>query len=190
MKRFIAYVLTVFTCFIVGCFNHDNNEGASSKVLFEQPMPVGFETSGWSFFLGYDEIVGEPTIIYMKLYAKKGKFVEKISRPCDMNKLDGIVIKTSDEAVLFLRLFTTTNLYSIFDEPRAIEQQPESIKVIRQENGFEVVRKLIMALPEKPHGYPVFEFHEEVTFDGKYRFISKKHLAYLPFDTFPFPIIL
>jgi hypothetical protein len=190
MKRSVAHVLTVLTSFVLGCSNQDNSKEMHNKILFEQPVSVNFETSKWSFFLGYEEMAKEPIIIYMKLYAKKGRLIEKILKPCDINKLDGIKIENSDEAIWFLRLFTNENFFPIFDEPRAIELQPESIKIVNQENGFLVIRKLIMALPEKPKGYPVFEFHEEITFDGKYRFVSKKLLDYVPFDKYPFPIIL
>jgi len=189
VNSLVHLLVLVATSFLLGCSDKNNDEAGCGKILFEQPMPVGFETADWSFFMGSYEIVGEPMILYMKLFAKKREKIVKLLTPCDMNKLTGVAIKNCDEAILFLRLFTNDKYYFIFDEPHAIEQQPESVIIIHQDNGFLVTRKLTVASPQKPHGYPVFEFQEKVTFDGKYKLISKKMLNYVPFDKYPFPVI-
>lgn len=162
----------------------------TNGIMFYQPVPVKFETGKWTFFVGTEDEVGYPIIVYLKFYVHDGKSVQRIAKPEDMNKINGLSIKTQDEAISYLRLFTRDSMFVMFDEPYAIEQSPDSASVVSDEDGFVVTRRLTLTALDNPHGYPVFEFREKVTSDGKYTCLSKKLVEHVPYEKYPFPIIL
>ncbi|MDD2600844.1 MAG: hypothetical protein PHO37_16750 [Kiritimatiellae bacterium] len=189
MKSCLFAIALIVALVFSGCSKQKINN-TQEEILFDQPVPVRFGTGRWTLFIGFQGVVGEPIVVYMKLFAKNERTTEKIKKPEDMNKLTGLSIRNSDEAISFLRLFTSHTSYVMFDEPRAIEQHPDAVRVVQQDNGFVVTRELLMASSEEPHGYPVLEFQEKVTFDGKYELLSKKSVTFVPFEKYPFPIIL
>lgn len=189
MKCWIFTLVAVTVLSFAGCSRQEAGIDAN-RVMFFQPVPVEFETGEWSFFVGADDVVGEPVVSFMRLYASNGVIVEKIAKPDDMNKLRGLSVRSKNEAVSFLRLFTRDSCYAMFDEPCAIEQSPDLVTVISEADGFLVSRNLLMSSLDRQHGYPVYEFREKVMFDGKYVFLSKKLLRHVPYERHPFPVIM
>jgi hypothetical protein len=194
MSGYVKTCVTVSVCAlwilgVPGC-SEQATQPEQEEIFFDQPFPVRFHSGEWSFFIGIAGVLGEPAIAYMKLYAKRANGVEKIMRPSDMNKLTGIEIKTKDEAVAFLRVFSRENLYPIFDEPRAIERAPDECEVLPIEDGFVVKRKLLLSSLVMDKGHPVVVFEEKVSFNGKYALLATNLVEYVPYEQYPFPIIL
>ena len=142
-----------------------------------QDVQVTFYSGGWRFFLGTKGEIGFPSVSFTKFYARKDKKLVKISSPYDFNKLDRIEIKSENEALGFVRIFTGRDIFSVFEIPKAIEVDASNARVTRANNYFIIKRKLVYLDSKNTKGYKLDEVIEKVYFDGKYELESRKSVG-------------
>jgi hypothetical protein len=110
------------------------------------PLKISLETNGWIFFQGYtDDETGKPPQAFLKLIAVKGKEKNVLS---NTKSLEGYFwIKTEENALEFVRLFTNFNTQYLFRDADWIElkkkskdSERESIPGYIEESEFEKLK--------------------------------------------------
>jgi len=165
------------------------SDDKSGNLWVHKPAHVEFETSVWHLVWGAQGVVGNPIEAFVYLYAKKDHELIKISKPEDMNKLNGLSVSSPAAAVSYVRLFTQPETYMAFTVPHGVEKNIESAKVTQEDRCFVVVRHLLLEKETKGKGYPLVYVKEQVSFDGKYTLLEQKVLSFVPFADTGFRIL-
>lgn len=184
--RMIA-CLAIGIALIVGCSTKPASKD-SAAVWSYKVARVDFPTGGWELFWGAEGEVGAPIESFVHLYAKRGRDVVRISAPEDLNRLDGLVVRSADDALSYVRLFTAPDTFASFDSPGGIEREMQEVKPV-QHNGFNVVRVLVLAKRVDGKGHPVIRTEESVSRDGKYALVTQKVLRYVSSNEAGLPVL-
>ena len=87
--------------------------------LKDKPVRVSFDTKGYAFYKGGRGILGTPIEAYLRLIAVKGDEKIEILRVSDLKTR--VVINSPQDALEFVRLFTSSKTHSLFPEVLNIE---------------------------------------------------------------------
>lgn len=183
----MAVCLAIGIALIIGCSTKPASKDAAA-VWCHKTARVDFGAGGWEFFWGAEGEVGLPIQSFLHLYARRGRELVRISAPEDMNRLDGLVVRSADDALSYVRLFTEPTTFMSFESPGGIEREMEQVKTI-QHNGFNVVRVLVLANQVDGKGHPVVRTEEGVSLDGKYTLVKKTVLRYVPSREAGLPVL-
>jgi hypothetical protein len=88
-------------------------------ILEKEPIRVSFDTKGYSFYKGGKGLLGSPVESYLRLIAVKKKDNVEISSVSDL--IYRVVIKSPQEALEFVRLFTSIETHYLFPKIHYIE---------------------------------------------------------------------
>lgn len=88
-------------------------------ILEDQIIPVSFDTKGYTFYKGGKGIPGTPMEKFLQLVAVKGD--DKVLIPTIPDLKGRVVIKSPEEALEFVRLFTAPDTHYLFRDSRYIE---------------------------------------------------------------------
>jgi len=92
-------------------------------ILGDQVIRVSFDTKGYTFYKGGKGIPGEPMEKYSQLVAVKGD--DKVLIPTIPDLKGRVAIKSAEEALDFVRLFTAPETHYLFHDSRYIEPTAE-----------------------------------------------------------------
>lgn len=183
--RRIAISVLIGSIFLMGC-SDDLPSNETTAIWSYKDVRVDFETGGWQFFWGVKGEVGEPIESFLHLYAKRGGDCVRISAPEGMNRLDGLVVRSANGALSYVRLFTEPTTFMAFDSPGGIEiEGGETI----QHDGFNIVRVLVLAKKVDGKGHPVIRTKERVSTDGKYTLVAREVLKYVSSKEAGLPVL-
>jgi hypothetical protein len=118
-------------------------------ILESEPIQVSFDTKGYMFYKGGRGILGSPIESYLRLVAVKGEDKIEILIVSDLK--ERVVIKSPDEALEFVRLFTSIETHFLFKdihsiEPRVADDAPgigEYTEEYERRMGLEPVRSSV-----------------------------------------------
>jgi hypothetical protein len=92
-------------------------------ILQDQKISVSFDTRGYTFYRGGQGILGDPVEAYLRLVGVKGE--EKVLLP-QVSDLQGRVrLRTPEQALEFLRLFSAINTHYLFPDYSYLEPQED-----------------------------------------------------------------
>jgi hypothetical protein len=96
-------------------------------VLEDRPVLLSQLADGWRLFKGYEvnadgPVVGAPAEAFLKLIALRQGRARVIRTPSDLEGL--VTIKTTDDALAFVRLFTAYDSFYLFDGDGFMEVVP------------------------------------------------------------------
>ena len=83
------------------------------------PIKVPFQTNGYVFFQGTDGELGLPAEAFLKLVAVKDN--RRTILPCTTSLRGYVKLKNDDEALAFVRLFTSVDSHYLFKDSLGIE---------------------------------------------------------------------
>jgi hypothetical protein len=152
--------------------------------LEDKAIRVSFDTKGYAFYKGGRGILGTPVEAYLRLIAVKGG--EKMEIPSVSDLKGRVVIRSPEEALEFVRLFTSIETHYLFPdipyvEPAVAEHVPclgeyteeykermnlEPARSRREGNDFVIERNLV------DRGGKLFRVTERVGRDGNYSFMK------------------
>jgi hypothetical protein len=89
------------------------------SILPDEPIPVSFDTRGYTFWKGVRGVIGTPVEASLKLVAVKGDEKVEIKTVADLK--DRVVIASPEQALGFVRLFTSLDTHYLFDDVGYIE---------------------------------------------------------------------
>jgi hypothetical protein len=87
--------------------------------LEDKAIRVSFDTKGYAFYKGGRGILGTPVEAYLRLIAVKGG--EKMEIPSVSDLKGRVVIRSPEEALEFVRLFTSIETHYLFPDIQYIE---------------------------------------------------------------------
>jgi len=167
-----CFVLLILVAIAAGC------RSASQKTVDEKndPIHIGFNSGGWHFSWRVEPPGGGvPIEAFLVLHAEKNGQIVQVKKPDDIRKLNGIRITSSDQALSFVRLFTSKTTFYRFSNPRAFEFPEGNAIVTKAGNTFVIIRRLLypeesdLKVAISPRAYLlVYEVKETVLPDGKY----------------------
>jgi|GEM_PF-5830869 len=88
-------------------------------ILEDQAIRVSFDTKGYTFFKGGKGMLNTPIERHLQLVAVKGD--DKVVIPTIPDLKGRVVIKSPEEALEFVRLFTAPETHYLFHDSRYIE---------------------------------------------------------------------
>jgi hypothetical protein len=147
------------------------------RALVDAPFHLG----QWRLLLGMEMngIVGDPIEAFTHMYAERDGCFMRIDRPADFERLSGICIRTPDEALALVRIFTDNQTYLYFSRPRAVEYPEGNATVRSVPDGYFVSRNLLY-LKRAHRGFHVRQVQEFVSPNGAYSRRRGSLIAILP----------
>lgn len=151
----------------------------------------------WRLRWRYGPLLGYPLEAALLLYAERdGRSVE-LHRPEDAQKLPGFRLVNPNDALQFVRLFTSRETYYRFLEPRAYEFPSGCAKVIAEEGGFTIDRSLLYTTEfpalslelSREDAYPLYAVRESVSSEGKYACKKVRLLQWIPKSAADMPLL-
>jgi hypothetical protein len=130
-------------------------------VLEDEPIRVSFNTKGYAFYKGGRGILGSPMEAHLRLIAVRGR--DQVEIPGASHLKGRVAIESTEEALEFVRLFTSKGTHYLFPdgqyiEPALAENAPglgeftkeyaqrmklEPVRSRRKGDGFEIERSLV-----------------------------------------------
>jgi hypothetical protein len=159
-----------------------------------QVLRTSFTTGPWTLSTGTRGELGLPIEAFLRLYARKDDATVCLRRPTDFRKLDGIRIDTVEDALAFVRLFTSPRTFYLFETPCAIDIDQQSDEecqgygvlspdvycslelaapVVVQGPGHFTIARYVLSAARKGSAYEVMRLDEWVGADGGYRELNR-----------------
>ena len=88
-------------------------------LLEDEPITVSFDTKGYAFYKGARGLLGTPVERFLRLVAVKGPEKVELPRVADLRGRVGLA--SPDQALEFVRLFTSPETHYLFPESQVIE---------------------------------------------------------------------
>lgn len=139
-------------------------------ILKDQPIRVSFDTKGATFYKGVRGVLGVPMENFLRLISVKDD--EKVEVPTVSDLKGRVVIANPEEALEFVRLFTSPSTHYLFPdsdyiEPTVETQQEHNLTLAsvtaRAEQGEFVIERNLVSRDGK-----LVRAIERVTGDGDY----------------------
>lgn len=166
-------------------------------ILEKEPIRVSFSTKGYDFYKGGRGLAGFPVKSYLRLIAVKGKNKAEISGVPDLKRY--VSIEKPNEALEFVRLFTSIETHYLFPEIHYIEpavavdtprpgEYTEEYGVLmnlekataRREKDYFVIERNLLDKTGK-----LFRAIEHVGRDGAYSLIKKTIIVEVALISYP-----
>ena len=177
--------------------------------LFEmRAINVPFDTGAYRLIPGCAGELGEPIEAFLQLYAVSTNRTTQIATPNDLAAITEAV-RSEDEALAFVRLFTSPQTHYLFEKQRvlidvvvsdddaagfgvvrrAVAQRLAipAVHVMRGVTGFDIQRCLVSA-DSHTESYPVLLRSERVSTNGNYEWVEDRPLATLAADDVTLPV--
>jgi hypothetical protein len=157
-------------------------------ILEDQPVRVTFDTKGATFYKGGRGVLGLPLENHLRLIAVKDR--DKVEIPTVSDLKGRVVIRNPEEALEFVRLFTSPATHYLFPdnryvEPTAEDQREKNLALepitSREENGAFVIERNLVCRDGK-----LVRATERVTPDGDYSLVRTEVIN--EHSPIPFPI--
>ncbi|HEX3250327.1 MAG TPA: hypothetical protein VHS05_12930 [Pyrinomonadaceae bacterium] len=157
-------------------------------ILEDQPVRVTFDTKGATFYKGGRGVLGLPIENHLRLIAVKDH--DKVEVPTVSDLKGRVVITSKEEALEFVRLFTSRATHYLFPdnqylEPTTEDQQQKNLALkpvtSEEENGAFVIERNLVSREGK-----LVRATERVTPDGEYSVVSTEVINEQ--SPIPFPI--
>ena len=139
-------------------------------ILKDQPIRVSFDTKGATFYKGVRGVLGVPMENYLRLIVVQGH--DKVEIPTVADLKGRVVIESPEEALDFVRLFTSPATHYLFPDSRYLEPTAEQLQeehltlkpvTSNEENGAFVIERNLVSREGK-----LVRATEHVTTEGDY----------------------
>jgi hypothetical protein len=139
-------------------------------ILQDQPIRVSFDTKGATFYKGGRGVMGLPLENHLRLIAVQDHDKEEIATVADLK--GRVVIASSEQALEFVRLFTSPATHYLFPDSNYIEPTiedqrdknltPPPVTSTEEDGAFAIERNLVS------RDGKLVRATERVTTDGDY----------------------